>query len=170
MSPILDLVSNIVLRHSAFDEFQGEILSDSELKPLFHYNYHYHYYPCHHRLLQYHFYLDPEMMHPIKASLAGYIQAKSFPYIGSWIQFSLAMISNLCNNSIEQYNPWYRHIRKYFQNGQCLCLIRMKMPKVFPECNQEYNDCKPCNSTRFKNNFDKWTSGNATIDKFIQDA
>ncbi|RHZ83300.1 hypothetical protein Glove_97g110 [Diversispora epigaea] len=41
-----------------------------------------------------------------------------------------------------------------------------------PECNQEYNDywCKPCNSMHFKNDFDKWTSGNETIDKFIQDA
>ncbi|RHZ75687.1 hypothetical protein Glove_212g123 [Diversispora epigaea] len=41
-----------------------------------------------------------------------------------------------------------------------------------PECNQEYNGrrCKPCYSTHFKNDFDKWTSGNATIDKFIQDA
>ncbi|RHZ80244.1 hypothetical protein Glove_138g64 [Diversispora epigaea] len=42
-----------------------------------------------------------------------------------------------------------------------------------PECNQEfqkYTDdwCRPCNSTHFKNDFDKWTSGNATIDKFIQ--
>ncbi|RHZ55103.1 hypothetical protein Glove_420g120 [Diversispora epigaea] len=43
---------------------------------------------------------------------------------------------------------------------------------VCPECNQGYAKwrwCKPCNSTRFKNDFDKWTSGNDTIDKFIQD-
>ncbi|RHZ83289.1 hypothetical protein Glove_97g81 [Diversispora epigaea] len=48
------------------------------------------------------------------------------------------------------------------------------MPYVCPECNQKYNQyhqwCKPCNSTHFKNDFDKWTSGNDTIDKFIQDA
>src|SRR5437870_5789833 len=48
------------------------------------------------------------------------------------------------------------------------------MPKVCPECNQGYKKwsswCKPCNTTHFKNNFDKWTSGNATIDKLIQDA
>ncbi|RHZ83301.1 hypothetical protein Glove_97g113 [Diversispora epigaea] len=48
------------------------------------------------------------------------------------------------------------------------------MPFVCQECNQEYNQyhqwCKPCNSTRLKNDFDKWTSGNATVDKFIQDA
>ncbi|RHZ75661.1 hypothetical protein Glove_212g171 [Diversispora epigaea] len=49
------------------------------------------------------------------------------------------------------------------------------MPKVCSECKQEYKEswgswCKPCNSTRFKNDFDKWTSGNETIDKFIQDA
>ncbi|RHZ69450.1 hypothetical protein Glove_283g151 [Diversispora epigaea] len=30
--------------------------------------------------------------------------------------------------------------------------------------------CKSCCSTHFKNNFDKWTSGNETIDKFIRDA
>ncbi|RHZ75600.1 hypothetical protein Glove_212g160 [Diversispora epigaea] len=54
-------------------------------------------------------------------------------------------------------------------------MSRQKMPKVCPKCNEEYNDCywkwcKPCNSTHFKNNFDKWTSRNDTIDKFIQDA
>ncbi|RHZ55128.1 hypothetical protein Glove_420g115 [Diversispora epigaea] len=45
------------------------------------------------------------------------------------------------------------------------------MPDVCPECHEEYYDywCKPCNSTRFKSDFDKWTSGNVTIDKFIQD-
>ncbi|RHZ69970.1 hypothetical protein Glove_276g91 [Diversispora epigaea] len=44
---------------------------------------------------------------------------------------------------------------------------------ICPECDQDYTNyswCKPCNSTRFKNDFDKWTSGNDTIDKFIQDA
>ncbi|RHZ88352.1 hypothetical protein Glove_23g177 [Diversispora epigaea] len=62
-----------------------------------------------------------------------------------------------------------------------------KKIKKCPKCDQEYDDywqehdhysqeryywtiyCKPCNSTRFKNEFDKWTSGNDTIDKFIQD-
>ncbi|RHZ43258.1 hypothetical protein Glove_815540g4 [Diversispora epigaea] len=43
----------------------------------------------------------------------GYIPAKALSYIGSWIQFSPVIISNLCNDSIE-------HIRKHFQNGQCL--------------------------------------------------
>ncbi|RHZ88738.1 hypothetical protein Glove_21g106 [Diversispora epigaea] len=40
------------------------------------------------------------------------------------------------------------------------------------ECNQEYEGwwCKTCNSKHFKNNFDKWTSGNDKIDKFIQDS
>ncbi|RHZ88727.1 hypothetical protein Glove_21g182 [Diversispora epigaea] len=41
------------------------------------------------------------------------------------------------------------------------------------ECNREYtwhNWCKPCNSEHFKNNFDKWTSGNEKVDKFIRDA
>ncbi|RHZ55142.1 hypothetical protein Glove_420g55 [Diversispora epigaea] len=48
------------------------------------------------------------------------------------------------------------------------------MSKVCPECNQKYKPyslwwCQPCNSTRFKKDFNKWTSGNDTIDKFIQD-
>ncbi|RHZ64827.1 hypothetical protein Glove_320g138 [Diversispora epigaea] len=39
-----------------------------------------------------------------------------------------------------------------------------------PECNQELIDgwCKPCNSKYFQNDFNKWTSGNNTIDRFIQ--
>ncbi|RHZ62084.1 hypothetical protein Glove_344g41 [Diversispora epigaea] len=46
---------------------------------------------------------------------------------------------------------------------------------ICPECNQEYTDiwdmwCKPCNSEHFRNDFDKWTSGNKIIDKLIQDA
>ncbi|RHZ89236.1 hypothetical protein Glove_17g73 [Diversispora epigaea] len=42
-----------------------------------------------------------------------------------------------------------------------------------PECNQNYTKyswCQPCNSKHFQNDFDKWTSGNNAIDKFIQDA
>ncbi|RHZ79146.1 hypothetical protein Glove_151g58 [Diversispora epigaea] len=50
----------------------------------------------------------------------------------------------------------------------------MASDKTCPECSQTYIDvwswCKPCNSKHFQNNFDKWTSGNNTIDKFIQDA
>ncbi|RHZ85811.1 hypothetical protein Glove_60g108 [Diversispora epigaea] len=42
---------------------------------------------------------------PIEASLAGYIQTKALPYIGSWIQFPPAIISNLCNDPIEQPQP-----------------------------------------------------------------
>ncbi|RHZ83368.1 hypothetical protein Glove_97g56 [Diversispora epigaea] len=47
-----------------------------------------------------------------------------------------------------------------------------KMLYVCPECKQRCNRrwCKPCHATHFKNDFDKWTSGNDTIDKFIQDA
>ncbi|RHZ80121.1 hypothetical protein Glove_139g358 [Diversispora epigaea] len=43
--------------------------------------------------------------------------------------------------------------------------------KVCPECNGKYKGhwCKPCNSTHFKNDFYKWTSGNDMINKFIQD-
>ncbi|RHZ89374.1 hypothetical protein Glove_15g5 [Diversispora epigaea] len=42
-----------------------------------------------------------------------------------------------------------------------------------PECNQEitsWNWCKTCNSKRFQNDFNNWTSGNDKIDKLIQDA
>ncbi|RHZ82071.1 hypothetical protein Glove_114g143 [Diversispora epigaea] len=44
---------------------------------------------------------------------------------------------------------------------------------ICPECNQVFTDygwCKQCNSKHFQNDFDKWTSGNNTIDKLIQDA
>ncbi|RHZ87552.1 hypothetical protein Glove_33g12 [Diversispora epigaea] len=54
---------------------------------------------------------------PIEAPLAGYIQAKALPNIGSWIQFSLAIISNLCNDSIEQPQPMVSKHMKAFQNG-----------------------------------------------------
>ncbi|RHZ75626.1 hypothetical protein Glove_212g247 [Diversispora epigaea] len=41
-----------------------------------------------------------------------------------------------------------------------------------PKCNQKYNGvwCTPCNSKHFQNDFNKWTSGNEKIDKFIQDS
>ncbi|RHZ82713.1 hypothetical protein Glove_104g23 [Diversispora epigaea] len=44
--------------------------------------------------------------------------------------------------------------------------------RICQECNQKYFEywCKPCTSTHFKNDFDKWTSGNTKLDKFIQDA
>ncbi|RHZ74061.1 hypothetical protein Glove_227g158 [Diversispora epigaea] len=46
------------------------------------------------------------------------------------------------------------------------------MTYLCKECNQKYNGwwCKPCNSKHFQNDFNKWTSGNDKIDKFIQDA
>ncbi|RHZ83340.1 hypothetical protein Glove_97g102 [Diversispora epigaea] len=50
-------------------------------------------------------------------------------------------------------------------------MIEHEMLNVCSVCNQEYDIwqwCKPCNSTHFRNDFDKWTSGNDTIDKFIQ--
>ncbi|RHZ83817.1 hypothetical protein Glove_87g128 [Diversispora epigaea] len=48
----------------------------------------------------------------------------------------------------------------------------MSSGEICLECNQEYNGywCKQCNSKRFQNDFDNWTSGNEKIDKFIQDA
>jgi hypothetical protein len=42
-----------------------------------------------------------------------------------------------------------------------------------PECNRPNtfkNWCKECNSKKFKQNFDNWTSGNKQIDKFIQES
>ncbi|RGB37565.1 hypothetical protein C1646_42742 [Rhizophagus diaphanus] len=42
-----------------------------------------------------------------------------------------------------------------------------------PECNQPNTDrnwCKECNSKRFQQNFDNWTSGNEHIDNFIRDS
>lgn len=45
--------------------------------------------------------------------------------------------------------------------------------KICPECNQEFASfkwCRPCYSTHLENDFDKWTSGDERIDKFIQDA
>ncbi|RHZ64775.1 hypothetical protein Glove_320g29 [Diversispora epigaea] len=47
--------------------------------------------------------------------------------------------------------------------------------KICPECNQEFTGfvnrwCEWCNSKNFQSDFDKWTSGNDKIDKFIQDA
>ena len=40
------------------------------------------------------------------------------------------------------------------------------------ECNQKNTGvdwCKACNAKHFQQNFEKWTSGNVDIDKFIQD-
>src|SRR5438045_539452 len=42
-----------------------------------------------------------------------------------------------------------------------------------PDCNQSntgWKWCHNCNSKRFQQNFNKWTSGNELIDNFIQDA
>ncbi len=41
------------------------------------------------------------------------------------------------------------------------------------DCNEPntwFNWCQNCNSKRFQQDFNKWTSGNEFIDKFIQDA
>ncbi|RHZ79097.1 hypothetical protein Glove_151g144 [Diversispora epigaea] len=47
----------------------------------------------------------------------------------------------------------------------------MSLDNKCPECDREYYAwrwCERCNSKHFHNNFDKWTSGNFAIDKFIQ--
>src|SRR5947207_6571368 len=44
---------------------------------------------------------------------------------------------------------------------------------ICEECNQKntgYNWCKACNAKPFQQNFEKWSSGNVDIDKFIQEA
>src|ERR1051325_6124270 len=41
-----------------------------------------------------------------------------------------------------------------------------------PDCKQPYSGyyyCQNCNSKRFQQNFNKWTSGNELVDNFIQD-
>src|SRR5437867_3437786 len=48
----------------------------------------------------------------------------------------------------------------------------MSDPLMCEECDQENTDykwCKGCNAKHFQQNFEKWTSGNVGIDKFIQD-
>ncbi|RHZ77513.1 hypothetical protein Glove_177g113 [Diversispora epigaea] len=53
-------------------------------------------------------------------------------------------------------------------------LVNKKLSSDYkcPECNQYHvrRWCKRCNSRRFRNDFNNWTSGNDTIDKFIQEA
>src|SRR5581483_12489194 len=44
---------------------------------------------------------------------------------------------------------------------------------ICKECNQRntyYAWCKTCNAKHFQKNFEKWTNGNADIDKFIREA
>jgi len=44
---------------------------------------------------------------------------------------------------------------------------------ICSNCNQpktNYSWCQNCNAKRFQQDFDKWTSGNEFVDKFIQDA
>ena len=40
-----------------------------------------------------------------------------------------------------------------------------------PECNKDYNGyCKQCNSSHFRDNFKKWTSGDDNIDNLIRES
>src|SRR5437660_1410001 len=48
---------------------------------------------------------------------------------------------------------------------------RLKEYDRCKECNEintEYKWCRTCNAARFRNDFDKWTSGNKEIGYFIQ--
>src|SRR5437763_8186056 len=53
------------------------------------------------------------------------------------------------------------HIEKSKNFGLC---FDCKQPKTY------WNWCQNCNSKQFQRNFNKWTSGNKFIDKFIRDA
>ena len=66
-------------------------------------------------------------------------------------------MSNYIENTLSIYEE--RILAQYY--GLC------------PDCNKlktGSNWCKGCNSKRFQQNFNEWTSGNNLIDKFIQDA
>ncbi|RHZ87182.1 hypothetical protein Glove_40g85 [Diversispora epigaea] len=91
----------------------------------------------------------------------------------------------LCNSKHFQndFNKWTSgndKIDKFIQDAQLNANRSSYQTKkmssrreICPECNQEHNEynwCKLCNSKHFQNDFNKWTSGNDKIDKFIQDA
>ncbi|RHZ67758.1 hypothetical protein Glove_299g105 [Diversispora epigaea] len=63
--------------------------------------------------------------------------------------------------------------KKLLPTLQTISEPKIASDKICPECNQSITPswtwCRPCNSRHFQNDFDKWTSGNNTIDKFIQD-
>ena len=70
---------------------------------------------------------------------------------------------------VEKCEYWDRDIE--------FCSIdELNTAEMCEECNQQCTKhdgtdnkwCQPCNSKHFKNDFDKWTSGNIDIDKFIQ--
>ena len=42
--------------------------------------------------------------------------------------------------------------------------------ELCPECNESSFGCKQCDFKRLQQNFNKWTSGNEFIDKFIQES
>src|SRR5579885_1296768 len=63
---------------------------------------------------------------------------------------------------------------KNFRNNNSKTLSKYKHKKyeydLCSECKHQnkYYWCESCNSKRFRQYFDKWTSGNIYIDKFIQ--
>ena len=66
-------------------------------------------------------------------------------------------MSEIIKNTLSPYEQ--QILNKYYR----LCL----------DCNKtktSFSWCLNCNSKLFKQNFDKWTSGNKLIDNFIQDA
>ena len=78
-------------------------------------------------------------------------QIKDFPNYYYWTQEQKSLIDELIPNE---------ELRERYKNyGLC------------EECRQPNtwnNWCQSCNSKRFQNNFNKWTSGNKEIDEFIQ--
>ncbi|RHZ79100.1 hypothetical protein Glove_151g147 [Diversispora epigaea] len=112
-------------------------------------------------------YRDSELIRPLYESLA--LICDNILIVDSYL-YSVPQINywqNLLGKSlpIEQFTS---HQELYVED----CSGKQKAIKVCTECNEEYKDqdywCKLCNSTRFKNDFDKWASENDTIDKFIQ--
>ncbi|RHZ80114.1 hypothetical protein Glove_139g277 [Diversispora epigaea] len=74
--------------------------------------------------------------------------------------------------AVSQFHILSKQFSFFKKTSTLHTISEQKIPRICEECNQEYNGlwCKPYSSTRFKNDFGKWTSGNETIDKFIQDA
>jgi hypothetical protein len=67
------------------------------------------------------------------------------------------------NNTVDKFEFPNINMEKRIHDNQTFGLC--------PECNRPNtfnNWCKECNSKKFKQNFDNWTSGNMQIDKFIQ--
>ncbi|RHZ54967.1 hypothetical protein Glove_421g85 [Diversispora epigaea] len=75
-------------------------------------------------------------------------------------------LSDITHRRLMQMNKFGQNIDT-LSHLKLIFLKSIKMP-LFRESNLEYDcySCKPRNSKCFENDFDKWISGNETIDKF----